>query len=72
MKVLILSAELGAIAPTLRCDTSKKIIYLIMKELTGTFNVRGLTKDTKNDQLASDIDKYKIDICCLQECKITA
>ena len=36
----------------------------------GTFNVRGLTKDIKKDQLASDMTKYKIDICCLQECKI--
>ena len=41
------------------------------KELTnGTFNVRGLAKEEKQERLAQDIDNYKIDVCCLQETKI--
>ena len=35
-----------------------------------TFNVRGLCDDTKKQQLATDITKYKVDIACLQETKI--
>ena len=35
-----------------------------------TFNVRGLAKKYKQESLSRDINKYKIDICCLQECKI--
>lgn len=38
---------------------------------TGTFNVRGLTDEFKQEQLVHDVKKYKIDICCLQETKIT-
>ena len=38
---------------------------------TGTFNVRGLTDEFKQEQLVHDGKKYKIDICCLQETKIT-
>ena len=37
----------------------------------GTFNVRGLTKVYKQQQLSRDINKYKVDICCLQETKVT-
>ena len=41
------------------------------KELTiGTFNVRGLVKEEKQELLAQDIDNYKIDVCSLQETKI--
>ena len=41
------------------------------KELTiGTFNVRGLAKEEKQELLAQDIDNYKINVCCLQETKI--
>ena len=36
----------------------------------GSFNVRGLTKEYKRQQLANDIIKYNIDICCLQETKL--
>ena len=36
----------------------------------GTFNVRGLTKTTKQQQLARDVTNYKLDVCCLQETKI--
>ena len=36
-----------------------------------TFNVRGLTKRVKQEQLSRDMKKYKIDIACLQETKIT-
>jgi mRNA deadenylase 3'-5' endonuclease subunit Ccr4 len=35
----------------------------------GTFNVRGLSKEYKQKQLSRDIDKYKVDICCLQKKK---
>ena len=37
----------------------------------GTFNVRGLTDEFKQEQLVHDVEKCKIDICCLQETKIT-
>ena len=36
----------------------------------GSFNVRGLTKEYKQEQLTHDMFKYKLDICCLQETKI--
>eukprot|EP00112_Aurelia_sp_Birch-Aquarium-sp1_P019881 Seg5003.2 transcript_id=Seg5003.2/GoldUCD/mRNA.D3Y31 product="hypothetical protein" protein_id=Seg5003.2/GoldUCD/D3Y31 len=38
---------------------------------TGTFNVRGLTDEFKQQQLVHDMGNYEIDICCLQETKIT-
>ena len=34
------------------------------------FSVRGLTKTEKQEQLARDIDRYNLDVCCLQEAKI--
>ena len=34
-----------------------------------TFNVRGLRNHVKQEALSRDIDKYKIDIFCLQETK---
>ena len=34
-----------------------------------TFNVRGLVKKYKQESLSKDINTYKIDVCCLQECK---
>ena len=36
----------------------------------GSFNVRGLTKSGKQEQLVRDVIKYDTDICCLQEKKI--
>ena len=36
----------------------------------GTFNVRGLCDDSKKESLASDLEKYKLDVCCVQETKI--
>ena len=36
-----------------------------------TFNARRLKYHVKQEALTRDIDKYKIDICCLQETKIT-
>ena len=36
----------------------------------GTFNVRGLTKSYKQQQLARDANRYGVDIICLQEHKI--
>ena len=37
----------------------------------GTFNVRCLTKEFKRHQLNLDLKKYEIDICGLQETKIS-
>ena len=36
----------------------------------GTFNVRGLTQDTKQEQLSRDMNRYKLDVLCIQETKI--
>ena len=36
----------------------------------GTFNVRGLTKDVKQNQLSNDMTRYGIDVACIQETKI--
>ena len=35
----------------------------------GTFNLQGCSSKLKRWQLASDISKYKISVCCLQETK---
>ena len=37
-----------------------------------TFNVHGLTAAEKKIDLARDINKYRIDICCLQETKVSS
>ena len=37
----------------------------------GTFNVRGLTSNFKKNQLISDLNKYRVGLCCLQETKIS-
>ena len=37
----------------------------------GTFNVRGLKENQKKQNLVQDMKKYNIDICCLQETKIS-
>ena len=36
----------------------------------GSFNIRGLTKEYKQEKLSNDITKHKLDICCLQEIKL--
>ena len=36
-----------------------------------TFNVRGLTKESKKRSLIEDMQKHQIDICCIQETKTT-
>ena len=36
----------------------------------GRFNVRGLVQTDKQFNLKNDMDKYKMDIICLQETKI--
>ena len=47
-------------------------LYTIMGVLSiGTFNVRGLNDDQKKLNLALDMKKYNVDICCLQETKIS-
>ena len=43
---------------------SKKIFKL------GTFNVRGLTKEVKQNQLSTDVNKYGLDVACIQETKM--
>ena len=35
----------------------------------GTFNVRGLSSETKRDQLSEDLNSLHIDVCCIQETK---
>ena len=43
-----------------------------MKMLSlATFNIRGLTEEIKKDHLASDLNRYDIDVCGLQETKIS-
>ena len=36
----------------------------------GSFNVTGLTEDTKKEQLVRDVHQYGVDACALQEAKI--
>ena len=36
----------------------------------GSFNVRGLTEDTKKEQLVREVHQYGVDICAMQETKI--
>ena len=36
----------------------------------GSFNVRGLSSDLKKELLSRDLERLKIDVCCLQETKI--
>ena len=36
----------------------------------GSFNVRGLTEDTKKEQLVRDVNQYGMDVCAPQETKI--
>ena len=36
----------------------------------GTFNVRGLSKQHKQEQLSEDLNKYKLDVICIQETKV--
>ena len=35
----------------------------------GTFNVRGISSILKQEQLCRDMNKYNVDICCIQETK---
>ena len=37
----------------------------------GSFNVRGLSEETKQKSLAKDMMKYNVDVCCMQEMKIS-
>ena len=46
-------------------NVNKKIFKL------GTFNVRGLTKDVKQNQLSKDMTRYGLDVACIQETKVT-
>ena len=36
----------------------------------GTFNVRGLTQEFKQEQLSHDMTRYGLDVLCIQETKI--
>ena len=36
----------------------------------GTFNVRGLTQEFKQEQLSHDMSRYGLDVLCIQETKI--
>ena len=35
-----------------------------------TFNVRGLSAESKKEELRQDLERLHVDICCLQETKI--
>eukprot|EP00117_Sycon_ciliatum_P034259 scpid33864/ scgid26189/ Craniofacial development protein 2; p97 bucentaur protein len=37
----------------------------------GSFNVRGLNSNFRQDALRRDLKSYRIDLCCLQETKLT-
>ena len=50
----------------IKSRSNKKDLFTV-----ATFNVRGLTKETKQSALSNDIDKFNIDVCCLQETKVT-
>ena len=41
----------------------------LSKFTIGTFNVRGLSSATKRDQLSEDLNKLRIDVCCIHETK---
>ena len=43
----------------------------VMSFKIGSFNVRGLKETSKLTFLVSDIEYYKIDVCCLQETHLT-
>ena len=47
-----------------KCKSRKKELHL------GTFNVRGINSVECQSNLSKDIDKFEVDICCLQETKI--
>ena len=36
----------------------------------GTFNVRGLSTKAKKSSLKKDIERFNLDVCCIQETKI--
>ena len=46
-------------------------IFLMKFNLNiGTFNVRGLSKQHKQEQLSEELNKYKLDVICIQETKV--
>ena len=47
-----------------------RMLLQLMVSLS-TFNIRGLGDEIKQKQLDSDCDRYKMDIICLQETKVT-
>jgi exonuclease III len=52
-------------------DTHKQQNKHRKRTKIASFNVRGLTDPTKQRQLTEDIARYHIDICCLQETKVS-
>ena len=36
----------------------------------GSFNVRGISTNIAKENLINDLERYKLDLCCLQETKI--
>ena len=55
-----------------RFESSLNVLNMKERNLLtiGTFNVRGLTKNAKMEQLSRDLERYGVDICALQETKI--
>ena len=58
------------ISDQLRMGTGTRNIRQKRSLSVGSFNVRGLTKDTKKEQLVRDVNQYGIDLCVLQGTKI--
>ena len=48
-----------------------KGIKLTENVTIGSYNIRGLTDKLKKVQLSKDLKFYKVDVCCVQETKIT-
>ena len=42
-----------------------------MLQRIATFNVQGLQNDEKKQQLVEDFERYKLDILCIQETRIS-
>ena len=58
------------ISDQLRMGTGTRNIRQKRSLSVRSFNVRGLTKDTKKEQLVRDVNQYGIDLCALQGTKI--
>ena len=51
--------------------SNTKLIKSKKRSNIASFNVRGLVKQLEQANLFKDMAKYKVDICCLQETKVS-